>query len=129
MSQSKQHFSGDSLPPDGEAEDSSASVSREELCEKLSELTDCLKTFEVDRAETILSGLTGVICDGINISKQLGEIRSDIDDFEMASAEKKVQALMEQLQGRAQNGDGMGEDQGSVDNQQADVSEGKGGEA
>lgn len=121
--------SGDSLPPDGEAEDSSASVSREELCEKLSELTDCLKTFEVDRAETILSGLTGVICDGINISKQLGEIRSDIDDFEMASAEKKVQALMEQLQGRAQNGDGMGEDQGSVDNQQADVSEGKGGEA
>ena len=74
-----------------------ASISSEELCAGLSELSDCLKTFEADRAEGILKKLLESCGEGSELSGKLSEIRSDIDDFEMDAAENKVQSLLEQL--------------------------------
>lgn len=74
-------------------------ISREELCSALAELSDCLKTFEADRAEEIIKKLQGVSCDGQPVSVLLEDIRSDIDDFEMDAAEQKVQDLIRQKKG------------------------------
>lgn len=78
-------------------------VSLEELCEQLTQLDDCLKTFEADRAEEILKGLSTGSFDGLGLSALLSEIRSDIDDFEMDAAEQKVQTLIAQLQSRMES--------------------------
>ncbi|MBO5153830.1 MAG: response regulator [Eubacterium sp.] len=83
---------------DGQAMTGTA-VSKEELCGGLSELANCLKTFEADRAEEILKKLCDTVCDEQDVSEILSEIRSDIDDFEMDAAEKKVQELILQLKG------------------------------
>lgn len=78
-------------------------VPLEELCEQLTQLADCLKTFEADRAEEILKGLSAGSFDGPGLSALLSEIRSDIDDFEMDAAEQKVQTLIAQLQSRMES--------------------------
>ena len=83
----------ESKAPEGPA------LSREELCGGLSELANCLKTFEADRAEEILKKLCDTVCDEQDVSELLSEIRTDIDDFEMDAAEKKVQELILQLKG------------------------------
>ena len=83
---------------DGQATTGTA-VSKEEQCGGLSELANCLKTFEADRAEEILKKLCDTVCDEQDVSEILSEIRSDIDDFEMDAAEKKVQELILQLKG------------------------------
>ena len=69
------------------------------MCSALAELSDCLKTFEADRAEEIIKKLQGVSCDGQPVSVLLEDIRSDIDDFEMDAAEQKVQDLIRQKKG------------------------------
>lgn len=79
-----------------------ASISSEELCAGLSELSDCLKTFEADRAEDILKKLLESCGEGSELSGKLSEIRSDINDFEMDAAENKVQNLLEQLRSQKQ---------------------------
>ena len=76
-----------------------SAISREELCSDLAELSDCLKTFEADRAEEIIKKLQGLSCDGQPVSALLEDIRSDIDNFEMDAAEKKVQDLIRQKKG------------------------------
>lgn len=70
---------------------------REELREHLSQLFDCLKTFEAERAEGIIKSLSGVSSGGQELAARFSEIRSDIDDFEMDAAGEKVQALIAQL--------------------------------
>ena len=72
-------------------------ISSEELCEKLSQVSECLKTFEADRAEEIILELDKAVCDGQDVTALLADIRSDIDDFEMNAAEEKVQMLMTQF--------------------------------
>ncbi|MGN0344563.1 MAG: hybrid sensor histidine kinase/response regulator [Lachnospiraceae bacterium] len=76
-----------------------SAISREELCSDLAELSDCLKTFEADRAEEIIKKLQGLSCDGQPVSALLEDIRSDIDNFEMDVAEKKVQDLIREKKG------------------------------
>ena len=88
------------LKPDAPADEQTSdkeSISREELCEKLSQVSECLKTFEADRAEEILRELDKTLCDGQDVTALLADIRSDIDDFEMNAAEEKVQTLMAQF--------------------------------
>lgn len=93
----KASLAGDALTD--EQATTGTTVSKEELCVGLSELADCLKTFEADRAEDILKKLCETVCDGQEVSELLSEIRTDIDDFEMDAAEKKVQDLILQLKG------------------------------
>ena len=93
----KASLAGDALTDEQAA--TGTTVSKEELCVGLSELADCLKTFEADRAEDILKKLCETVCDGQEVSELLSEIRTDIDDFEMDAAEKKVQDLILQLKG------------------------------
>ena len=76
------------------------SISCEELCEKLSALVECLKTFEAERAEDIIEKLKGATCDGQDVSGALADICTDIEEFEMDAAEHKVQVLIGQLKAR-----------------------------
>lgn len=88
--------------PCRQEQEDAISISSEELCEKLSELACCLKTFEADRAEDILNTLNGVNCDGQDVSGALADIRSDIEEFEMDAAENKVQTLIAQLKAQTE---------------------------
>ena len=80
-------------------------MSTKELCEQLSQLADCLKTFEADRAEELLKNLPAVSSDGQDLSGMFSEIRSDIDDFEMEAAEQKVQALITRMSDQMETDD------------------------
>ena len=74
-------------------------VSKEELLRQLWELKERLDTFEADKAEKLLAELNGLAYNGTPVSEMLGDVRRDVDDFELGTASKKVETLTRDLEG------------------------------
>ncbi len=66
--------------------DSSAEISADDFKNRLSELRDCLDTFEADRAESIISEIKSFSYDGRQIGEILSEIIDDVDNFDLSAA-------------------------------------------
>ena len=70
-----------------------AEISGEELRLRLSELRECLETFEADRAEALLEGLNGFTYRGAPVRELLRDIARDVEDFELGAAAGKLREL------------------------------------
>ena len=74
-------------------------ISRAELLEKLSAFRAALDTYESDRAEALLTDMSGFAYQGTPVRELIRPIRQDVDDFEWAAATGKTDALMGSLEG------------------------------
>ncbi|MCH5281856.1 MAG: hypothetical protein J1E61_10345, partial [Lachnospiraceae bacterium] len=72
-------------------------VSKEELFKQLTALKESLDTFEADKAETLLEEMSGMAYDGTSVSELLGDVRQDVDDFELGAASEKVERIIQNL--------------------------------
>ena len=77
----------------------SLEVSREEVLRQLEELENSLKTYEIDKAESLLSEMEKVMYQGKNLGEMLGEIRQQVGDFEFGTAAELAEALINTLKG------------------------------
>ena len=69
-------------------------VSGQELLLSLSELQKSLKTFEADRAETMLAEMREFVYQGVSVRELLRDISRDVEDFELGAAAEKVKELI-----------------------------------
>ncbi len=74
-------------------------MSKEELLVKLKELKESLNTYEADKAESQLQGMSQGLYQGVAVAELLRDAGQDIEDFEFSAASEKVEALMERLEG------------------------------
>ena len=72
-------------------------VSKEELFKQLTALKESLDTFEADKAETLLEEMSGMAYDGTPVGELLGDVRQDVDDFELGTASEKVERFIQNL--------------------------------
>ena len=77
----------------------SLEVSREEVLRQLEELENSLKTYEIDKAESLLSEMEKVMYQGKALGEMLGEIRQQVGDFEFGTAAELAEALINTLKG------------------------------
>ena len=76
-------------------------VSKEELLKQLSELKQCLDTFEADRAETLIAEMSGLAYEGRAVSELLHDVKQDVEDFELGAAAEKVETIIRNTEGGA----------------------------
>lgn len=69
-------------------------ISGFELRSRLEEIADSLKTFEADRAKTLIEQLGGFLYCGNSVAELLRDAEQDVDAFEMAAASDKVKELI-----------------------------------
>lgn len=74
-------------------------ISGEELLRRLKELKEGLDTFEADKAESLISEMSGNVYQGTSIGELLYNVQQDVDDFEFTSASEKVKILIEKVEG------------------------------
>lgn len=89
---------GESDPKQDAGEDFEE-VSSEELLEWLGKLKESLDTFEADKAENLLSEMSGKIYQGNSVEELLINVRQDVEDFELSAAFKKVENLINGMKG------------------------------
>ena len=77
----------------------SLEVSMEEVLRQLEELENSLKTYEIDKAESLLSEMEKVMYQGKALGAMLGEIRQQVGDFEFGTAAELAEALINTLKG------------------------------
>lgn len=77
----------------------SVEVSGDELIQWLEKLKESLNTFEADKAETLISEMSGAIYQGMSIEKLLYDVQQDIEDFELGAASEKVENLIGNMKG------------------------------
>ena len=74
-------------------------ISKEELLHRLEELKEALDTFEADKAESLISEMSGGAYQETSVEELLYEVRQDVDDFEFPLASEKVEALIKKVEG------------------------------
>ena len=74
-------------------------ISKEEVIRQLEELEDSLKTYEIDKAESLLAEMEKVMYQGKPLGELLGEIRQQVGDFEFGTAAERTEALINTLKG------------------------------
>ena len=79
------------------SEQSVTEISRGELMERLQELKECLGTYELDDAESLLAEMNGTECQGMSTKELIGDIKRDVDDFEFDMAAEKVEHLLDTM--------------------------------
>lgn len=77
----------------------SMELSGDEFMKQLSELRGSLDTFEADRAEALISEMSGAVYRGTSVGRLLQETRQDVEDFEFGAALAKIEALMSSVEG------------------------------
>ena len=82
-----------------EAPAAGTEVSREELLARLSELKDCLGTFEAEKAESLLADMRGLVYQETLVSELLRDVGEDVEEFELGAAVKKVKTFIGSLEG------------------------------
>ena len=78
--------------------ENSAELSLEDLMSKLNELSASLDTFEADKAEALISEMSGAVFKGTSVAKLLGEIKTSVEDFELGAAADKLEELIGSLE-------------------------------
>jgi len=74
-------------------------ISTDELVRQLEELKETLDTFEADKAEKMISEMSGFIHQGITTKELLHDVRQDVEDFELGAASEKTEALISSMKG------------------------------
>ncbi|MGN0141678.1 MAG: Hpt domain-containing protein, partial [Roseburia sp.] len=80
--------------PVSDVQETGTEVSTEELLENLEELSASLGTYEADKAEELISRMRGFLYQGNSVAELLHEVRQDVEDFELAAAQEKVEAII-----------------------------------
>ncbi len=80
---------GDNASAEGAAE-----ISAEELAGYLEQLRECLSTFEADKAEELLSTLSGMRCGGEPLKEKLADISALVEDFELDKALERTKEML-----------------------------------
>ncbi|MCH5272602.1 MAG: response regulator [Lachnospiraceae bacterium] len=73
-------------------------ISKDKLLKHLSKLRERLDTFEEDKAEALLTEISGCVYRGTPVSELLHDIRKDVEDFELGAAAKKVEELIADME-------------------------------
>jgi len=74
-------------------------ISKGELVRRLEELKEKLDTFEADKAENMISGMSGFVHQGKIVDMLLHDVRQDVEDFELGAASEKVETLIGSMKG------------------------------
>lgn len=74
-------------------------ISGEVFIQRLKALESCFDTFEADRAEALMAEMSSMVYGGMPVEELLHDISEDVDEFEFGKAAKKVQALIESMEG------------------------------
>lgn len=74
-------------------------ISTDELVRRLAELKESLDTYEADKAEALMSEMSGAVYQGKPVNELLHDVRQDVDDFELSAASGKVEALINGMEG------------------------------
>ncbi len=74
-------------------------ISADELLKRLSKLKGGLDAFEAEKAGSLISEISTAVYRGESIGKLLYDVRQDVDDFEFGAASKKVETLIEKVEG------------------------------
>lgn len=82
-----------------EADKASDGISKEELTERLTELKNVLETFEAEKANELIAGMSVLSYNGSPLEPLLSAIRNDINDFELSAAAEKTSELLENTKG------------------------------
>ena len=78
-------------------------ISQSRLLEKLKELKSGLDTYEADKAEAVISEISGFSYRGSSLSRLLRDIAREVDNFDFNAADEKLQILTESVErGEAQ---------------------------
>ena len=85
--------------PVAESEDEKSEISKEEMLLRLTDLKKTLDTFEEEKAEALISEMSGVNYQGESLEKLLATIRQDVEEFEFVAAAGKVDALIKNVEG------------------------------
>ena len=72
-------------------------IEGQELREVLQEALDCLETFEAERAGQLLERITNRSFRGEPVSDMLGDIMTDLDNFEVEGAATRLRSLIERI--------------------------------
>lgn len=72
-------------------------ISKDELMECLEKLKECLSTYELDMAESLLAKMNGTKCQGTSTDELLCAVKQDVDDFEFDMAVEKVEHLLDMV--------------------------------
>ena len=78
---------------DDDAAGGGAEISKDDLLSALGEIKQCLETFEADKALSIIDGMAGMRCGDKPARELLKGVRDDIDNFDFAAAQEKVESL------------------------------------
>ena len=84
-------------PVENGGDQSAGSIEEQEFREVLQEALDCLETFEAERAGQLLQQITNRSFRGEPVSDMLGDIMSDLDNFEVEGAETRLRSLIERI--------------------------------
>lgn len=76
-----------------------AEISKEDMLRRLTELKEALDTFEADKAESLISEMSGAVYQGTSIGELLYAIRQDVEDFEFTLASEKAETLIKKVEG------------------------------
>ena len=82
-----------------ESVDEKSEISKEEMLLRLTDLKKTLDTFEEEKAEALISEMSGVNYQGESLEKLLAAIRQDVEEFEFVAAAGKVDALIRNVEG------------------------------
>ncbi len=74
-------------------------ISKEDLLECLYSMRSGLDTFEIDKAEEVMSRLKDTMYQGRYIEDLLQAVMQDVDNFECAAASQKVEAIISEIEG------------------------------
>ena len=65
----------------------------------MAELKEGLDAFEADKAETLVSEMSGAVYQGVSVEELLCDVRQSLDDFEFALASDGVETLIRKVEG------------------------------
>lgn len=80
-------------------QESGAEITKEKLLQQLAELKEGLDAFEADKAETLVSEMSGAVYQGVSVEELLCDVRQSLDDFEFALASDGVETLIRKVEG------------------------------
>ena len=78
-------------------------IAQSRLLEKLNELKSGLATYEADKAEAVISEISGFSYRGSSLSRLLRDIARDVENFDFSAAGEKAQTLTESVERSEKN--------------------------
>lgn len=85
-----------SVQPAGE---NCTEISGDKLIQRLAELKESLDTFEAEKADALISEMSGSIINGTLVAELLRDVKQDVEEFEFSAAAEKIDVLIKGVEG------------------------------